>query len=654
MTRLTGLQPRMQLAGVWIAAGLMIFPSIGHCQASRTAVTATKAPSTLKMPRGTVMGYIFWDARRVAYSPSAACQGLQVGLSALTGTGVQSLGSTSQFQLLQSSRPGSSLYMCSYTFNGVPEGVALMVQLNLSASLAKQLGAKGPFPLGATATLVKVPGGECNNSTGTTLSATYLQSGWVGCGENTSNVNFELVPEGTMGVLPPKSTVILQPPTTVALSHSTLLQPNSQPGGPVQKSGTLLPAVSAQASVVPTGAQPIARSSSNLNGGSTKASGTSGQLVPAVRTAPQSGTAMPSGTLGQLLPAQPNQSGLLRGAQPGSTSTFTGGTKPNALPFQGTPKLVTGAKTKNALIPDSQFMMIARQKQAVNASGEHTLASGSASLASRMTTAPRNATALHAYDPLTPQERTDCRARELQKLSAVIYRIDGQPQGQGVVYTPDPSGNPYTIIGCGFGNKGIAGLNSYGQNGKYIPSQSLQIQSWNDNEVVASVDPDTSGIPDWPAVQFYVQSLSSNASATSNGSFYARRKTVPLASIPQGEASLYSQGSPFFLSPVSNYYGLTGTLSIMRQGMPANSLAGQDTFVLQLSPGFVVDSTQTSLLVSTTDSNVTIKAATVNGNTVTVIYPILSSGSGNSANYYSIYGLNVWVSGPVGISPTAP
>jgi hypothetical protein len=181
-----------------------------------------------------------------------------------------------------------------------------------------------------------------------------------------------------------------------------------------------------------------------------------------------------------------------------------------------------------------------------------------------------------------------------------------------------------------------------------VQKRVLNIQTWNDHEIIASLDPNTSGLQDWQRVALIVAAKKSAESA--QGTFRARRQIVLLSSITQNQASLYQQGSPFFLSPVSNYYGLNGTVAVMREGLPG-PVAGQDKFTLQLSPGFVVDSTQTDLLVSNTDANVTSKPASINGNTITVTYPVVAYGSSSSANYYSIYGLKIWVTGPAGVTP---
>jgi len=327
---------------------------------------------------------------------------------------------------------------------------------------------------------------------------------------------------------------------------------------------------------------------------------------------------------------------------------------------QGSLKIIAGQRIKNALAANSQLIAIARQHQRAGAiSAGHTLASGSTSLASQAARLPNKMPSVRVYtgsDLLTSQENADCQARESQKLGPVIYEINGQPGGQDVVYAPDPSGNTYTITGCGFGDHGDINLLFYNSQNYIIGSSpNFQPQRWLDNAITVTLDPNIAGFPDMPKVQVLIITMPANGKAWSQfGTFYARRQPIPLPSIAASQASLYSQGSPLFLSPVSNYYGLTGTVGVMRQGMPANSLAGQDKFTVQLAPGFAIDSTQTDLLVSDANSNIAIKPATVNGNTITVTYPILSSGAGASANYYSIYGLTIWVTGPAGVNPLAP
>lgn len=265
---------------------------------------------------------------------------------------------------------------------------------------------------------------------------------------------------------------------------------------------------------------------------------------------------------------------------------------------------------------------------------------------------------------LTPKQNALCKQAEAQGGPPTIFSVIGKLQGHGVVYSPDPQANPYTIIGCGLGNSSgtlqLQLLQSQSVNSGWggsstqtvaVYTVNFAIQSWSDHRIVASIIPSTSGIPDWSFVGLQVKVRQSGYAP--GGQFVASRQTVLLNSIPQNQASIYQAGSPYFLSPVSNYYGLNGTAAVMRQGL-AGPVAGQDQFNLKLSPGFVVDSTQTDLLVANTSSNVTSQPATINGSTITVTYPVLTATSGNSTNYYSIYGLKVWVTGPAGIAPLGP
>lgn len=618
------------LAGILIAAGVAMFPSVSHGQASRTAVTATRAPNSLKIPRGTVAGYVFWDARRVAYSPSAACQGLQVGLSAINSTGIQSLGTTSQFQLLQPSQPGSSLYECSYTFQRVPEGEALMVQLNISAALAKQLAAKGPFPLGGTATLVKVPGGQCTSSpNGNPISSTYLESGWVGCGENTYNVNFELVVANPLGTVRPQnsqSSMLLPQATGTNTAPKMLLQPNPQPGGPVQSNGMLVPAVRPT-----TGAQPSSSTAGGFTGG--------------VR---RSGIAQPVAGSGSNLNAE----------NAGAPSALIG-----LLRKQGSLKVVSGQRTHYALHPTPMQISRVHQPQGSGpVPSERTMAAPTGT-SSRALTRPVIVTGIKIpYTPselLSAKENVECQKQEAKGAAPAIFRVDGKTTG--MKYSPDPQTNPHTIVGCGFGNTTGAVHLEYGGASEFWGIEytvQFTIQSWSDHEIVASVESSTSGVPDWSCDGSYNSCYVTLVATTklpsyfSGGQFIATKQTIPLTSILQKESSLDQSGSPHFLSPVSNYYGLTGTAAVTREGL-SGPVGGQDQFTLPLAPGFAIDSTQTDLLVSDTNSNVTSQPATANGNTITITYPVVSLQSGNSTAYYSIYGLTIWVTGPVGMNPIA-
>lgn len=621
----------IRLGLILLVPGIALCTPLSEAQTSRIPVTATRAPTALQQPNGTVAGSIFWDEARVAYTPSVPCQGLQVELDVITATGLQKFGTSTQFQFTQSQRPGHGLGLCSYTFSRVPEGVALQVQVSVGSPYGSRVAATGPF--GATGGLIKIPGGPCSTAPS---SSADLQSGWVGCGDHAYDVNFELVPRNAMATLPRGGAMLLQqaPGTNAPTSKPMLLQPSPQPGGPAQSNGMRVPAVKAA-----TGVQP----SSPIAGGFT-------------------GGVRPSGaaTLGPQTIA--GTSSNLNGGSTGAPSALIG-----LLRRQGSLKVVSGQRTHYAIPPTPlRITALRRQTGGGQIAPGQTMAARVPGIGSRLATSPAIARNLKiAYVPsnlLSPKENTECEQQEAQGAAPAIYRIDGKTTG--IAYSPDPKTNPHTIVGCGFGNGGTVDLlllqeesNSNGWNGNSYTNATLYTvkfnpQSWADHEIVASVDSNTSGVPDWfNDLQLEVKTKQSGYWV--GGQFTATKQAVLLASIPQKESSLYQSGSPYFLSPVSNYYGLNGTVAVMRQGL-AGPLAGQDQFTLPLAPGFAIDSTQTDLLVSDTNANVTSKPATVNGNTITVTYPVVSVQSGNSTTYYSIYGLKIWVIGPVGMNPVTP
>lgn len=624
----------MRKAGFWAASvlcavGPLVAVQSAQAQASPLPARpglATRAPSALQRSEGTVEGYVFWEEGRVAYNPSVPCQDLQVEIDAITGTGLQKLAASNQLQFQQAVKHGPVNGLCGYSFTGMPEGVALQVQVIVGGPSAARVHATGPF--GATGGLIKIPGGTCNNTPSGATSSTYLESGWVGCGDRAYNVNFQLLPRSA--TLPRQNTTLRQQGTVGA--RPMLLQPNPQPGATAPSNGMLVPpvrpAISAQTSAAPNG-------------------GFTGRIGPG-NTA-------------------------LNNTQPiaGSKSSLDGGSAPSALigllRKQGSLKVVSGKRRHYALSPSlMRISPLRQQRGGGQISAGHTMAAPG-SMASRMATSPAITRNLKiAYIPsdlLSQQENSWCEQREAQGAAPAILRIDGKTTGPN--YSPDPKTNPHTIVGCGLGNGGTVGLlllQEQNQSNGWFGNDStvnvtlytvkFNIQSWSDHEIVASVDPNTSGVPDWSG-DLGLEVKTKLSGYVYGGQFTALRQPVLLTSLPQTDSSLYQSGSPYFLSPASNYYGLNGTVAVMRQGL-SGPVAGQDQFTLKLNPGFAVESTQTDLLVSDTNANVSSQPATVNGNTITVTYPVVAAQSGNSTVYYSIYGLKIWVTGPVGLNPLAP
>jgi len=342
------------------------------------------------------------------------------------------------------------------------------------------------------------------------------------------------------------------------------------------------------------------------------------------------------------------------------TDTPAPATAPSALigllRKQGALKVVSGQRTHYALSPTPMRVNPLRQQTGGGQiSAGKTMAAPETGISSRLARAPRLESNLRVAsvpsDLLSPKEKTECELQEAKGADPTILRVDGKTTAPN--YSPDPKTNPHTIVGCGFGNSGKVDLllrAQEGQWGSIIYTVNFNIESWSDHEIVASVKPNTSGVPDWSGDLVLEVKTTQSAAYWWAGQFTSAKQAVLLTSIPQKESALYQSGSPYFLSPVSNYYGLNSTVAVMRQGL-AGPVAGQDHFTLPLAPGFAIDSTQTDLLVSDANANVKSQPATVNGNTITVTYPVVSIQAGNSTAYYSIYGLKIWVIGPVGINP---
>lgn len=647
---------------------------------------AQQAPGGHPVMTGTIYGFVYWDSKATAHLGPSICNALAITVAVASKSPYSpfgAVGTESHLTPIITVHPTltsintTSYDGCAYSYDNAPLGQSLYVKVNLTQSVGTltptevaNYPAVGPiqFSSASCSTLPPLTKATIANLTGN----------WGSCQNVAYDVNLPLV----------------KTPQLTALSSSGGSGGNQS----ASQSGTLLN------QAPPSG---LLHRTSPQNA-SSAASSTTGMLLPAVTPAPvqkpsNTPTAMPS----HLLPAKPigeggtvqlnpqpyppkgmpsnngdpagmpseisagENSGLVDGARIAANSGFTGGVKPSLLPaLTGRVRVVSGRRVRNALAMNSSAIAVVGQQRHASISPGHPLASGTFPAETALPSNARLTTFTATYVPsdlLTPKQNAWCKESEAQGGAPAIFSVAGKAPGQGVIYSPDPQANPYTIIGCGFGSRpGSAQLEllqSQPVSSGWSNSTSLQnvalytinftIQSWSDHEIVASLAPNTSGLPDWSSsgsnsVNLLVKAR--RVGYTLGGQFIARRDTVLLTSIPQNQASLSQAGSPYFLSPVSNYYGLNGTLAVMRQGL-AGPVAGQDQFSLKLAPSFALDSTETDLLVANTASNVTSQPATFDGSTITVTYPVLSAGSGNSTNYYSIYGLKVWVTGPQGIDP---
>jgi hypothetical protein len=228
----------------------------------------------------------------------------------------------------------------------------------------------------------------------------------------------------------------------------------------------------------------------------------------------------------------------------------------------------------------------------------------------------------------------------------------------GIVFTPAPPYNVYTIAGCGFGAT-PGKIYLQGGSGAF-PSHSGRLRlvatSWTEHGIVARLDSSITHELDQKNISLVVETSGGGRAQSDGSSFYAvRGLPYQLSSIPRDNVTLFIADNPMFTSPSGTDFGLNGcTAAVYRQGPKGNP--GQDDFKLKFVPGFAVESAQ--LLVSlpkpnaidqadASQFNVTPSQVQVNGNDVKVNVAYYPEGSSTMF----LYGLKIWVTGPAGVDP---
>ncbi|MBZ5528413.1 MAG: hypothetical protein LAN71_11000 [Acidobacteriia bacterium] len=248
-------------------------------------------------------------------------------------------------------------------------------------------------------------------------------------------------------------------------------------------------------------------------------------------------------------------------------------------------------------------------------------------------------------------------------------------QANGVVFTPDPQYNLYTIKGCMFGD-------TQGQAHLYGPFAAghvaLQIEFWSDSQIVAKVDPQVTGELDQDNVTLVLAPSGAPQMQKPGFKFYAMRETTLLTRIPRSTANLVivtdTGGNPVNFGPQDNskYYSPT-TSSTSFAGMSAEVSraatyvfnGNQDLFDFsKMKSGFTTDNMQLNTRVLPNDCgenyivNGTWKTEWV-GDNIRVTWQMQHCHEASSAVFgvgsmdvsNSDYGLSVWVVGPRGVNP---
>jgi hypothetical protein len=289
----------------------------------------------------------------------------------------------------------------------------------------------------------------------------------------------------------------------------------------------------------------------------------------------------------------------------------------------------------------------------------------------------------------TPPHPTGAEHPQMAILCRQPYIGTVNGKASGIIFTPEAEWNLYTIKGCGFGNA-VGNIYLKGPfKGGRIP---LQIRPnkdpkhptfvWRDTAIVASLDTRLTGEADLDNVTLVIEPASGSPMEKPGFKFFAARETVELKSIPDLAIRL---GGPNWLAGFGHTVpGLA--VDVYRNGIwdPQNPNEhrpfepGTDVFDFSiLAAGFNVASAQiehfdgspnqVDIISKSTGWNVVWEANGVRVNWgVAEVAPcpdencndwqagLQASLSGQVSNKYveaSLYGLNVWVSGPRGVDP---
>lgn len=255
--------------------------------------------------------------------------------------------------------------------------------------------------------------------------------------------------------------------------------------------------------------------------------------------------------------------------------------------------------------------------------------------------------------------------------SIAAVEANPRPSAAGVEFTPDGS-TDYVITGCGFGNAPgqVALSGNFAAPGGHVamlpyhplgaPGAPGWGSHWSDSRIEAMVDPNVSGELDIANVSLVVIPANGAPVQRANFAFRARRGSpVLLSNVPasafceQGTADARRCTTPGFVdlgtlhSPCGAWLRQACTVEVLRT--PADAVFG-DTFTLQLKPGFVVYSA--SILVGTPQGSEAGAAPTpvLRGNIITVQPPVTHLTADPKSETFSLYGLRIFVVGPVGVA----
>lgn len=477
---------------------------------------------------GSVEGFVYWDANKIAHKPASSCGGLAITVSVGSSSGgpltaytpIGTLSNNFKYvgQVKQFLVGGKvNVYdVCTYGFDHVPVGPNLQVKLTVT-----QPSAFSPYAAPQSAILgpIKIINGKCNmlpqivNPTASDLSAH-----WGSCQNMAYDVNFPMqVPTrvlGSGGLTSANQTGMLS-----GGSQQAMLAPDTTQGVQPQPAAGMLLGNRLTTQNAPGNGQ--------FTGG-LKVGG-SGGLSGQIKTS----SLPPSTTPGNYVPTMPPMRSSPKRDAASPADAATKAQIKSKLQAQLSAAIqATGRSVNPALKPAEsntpEIQALQQQKIFVNA-----LRTQGAQTKGMLVRAPAPNLALHAptasSNPIAhaPQPTQIC-------LAPQIHAVNGKTSG--VVFTQDPAYNDYIITGCHFGTQGGQVYLSGAVTGGRIDLVVKQNQ-WSDTQIEAVVEPGLTGVLDgWPDLM--VVPNGGTPAKFANSRFYAQRQSVLLAGIPQQYATL--------------------------------------------------------------------------------------------------------------------
>jgi hypothetical protein len=562
-----------------------------------TPGTLAPQPISTKLSDGVIEGFVYWDTSLIVHKPAGTCNGLEVTVNVDNGLSGPFKGLKPLANLTNNFKYGGQVKnflaggkvvtydVCTYGYGKVPVGQELQVQLTVTPAFALN-AVPQPSVIGP----ITIINGQCNMLPSLkAASLADLTAHWGSCQNMAYNVTFaiqqgalkSLSAGGSTGKLDSNSESRGRSPGTPG---TTLLK---APGS----AGMLSTSPTTQGSTGSSGSQgKLATSSAGsqraLGGAGNRNAGLLGdgsahtppggrralnpQPVPP-RTAANASAGSPGANAAQATAAVsdyrqrnressgPNGSASPRNSgPPGASSKAARAAVRLSAPKQGrkitNPKanlqdaaiIAVLRKQRQAADAEAAFMKLGIRQagvqvstgssQTMAASGAGSSASGHAPTANGAISRSA-ASAAHPYPGVSgtlPSQFSNLVVTCSHDPTMRALTVSGGPTP--AIFTPDTKYNFYTITGCSFGSPGTNSKAYIYYQGTF--REDFQIQEWNDNWIKLSLDQNIGGVDDQNDVTLVIQSNDGKQWTKSGYRFYAARRTVLLAQIPQSDFSL--------------------------------------------------------------------------------------------------------------------